>query len=193
MAFAGSDLYPLSVEQYHAMIDAGILTEDDAVELVEGVLIKRMPKNPRHELVLGLVHDALIRAGWSGYSIRIQSPVTLADGEPEPDVSIVRGDRRAYAVRHPAPADVACVIEVSQTTQAIDRGCKLQGYARAAIALYWVIDPEAQVVEVYTQPSVSADGVPGYGKVEKMTAGQNLTLELPGEKPVHIAVSEILA
>jgi hypothetical protein len=55
-------IWRLSVEQYHAMIQAGILTEDDPVELLAGWLVAKMPKNPRHSLMTQLVQAALTRA-----------------------------------------------------------------------------------------------------------------------------------
>ena len=130
-------LFRLSVEQYHAMIDAGVLTDDDPVELVEGVLVFKMPKKPPHTFVVEAVSE-WIRAGlFPGWFFRQQEPITLEDGEPEPDGVIIRGPRQDYRTRHPGPADIALVIEVSDTTLRRDRGMKLRSYARASIQVYW--------------------------------------------------------
>src|SRR2546421_6492315 len=83
-------VFLLTVEQYHTMIEAGVLTDDDPVELLEGVLVFKMPKNPRHRLAVRLLLDAingLLPPGWHTQS---QEPVTLEDGEPEPDGAVVR-------------------------------------------------------------------------------------------------------
>src|SRR5436190_21621112 len=103
-------VFRLSVEQYHTMIDAGVLTDDDPVELLEGILVFKMPKKPKHSLVVRLLTSAIDRALPTNFHFQAQEPITLMDGEPEPDGVIVRGQPRDYAERHPGPADVALVI-----------------------------------------------------------------------------------
>lgn len=82
---------PLSVAQYHELIRAGILTEDAPVELLEGRLVTKMPKDPPHRLATGLLREALQKVVPEGWYVDSQEPVTLSDGEPEPDVMVVRG------------------------------------------------------------------------------------------------------
>src|SRR5437762_1298817 len=104
-------VFRLSVEQYHTMIETGVLTDDDPVELLEGVLVFKMPKKPPHRYVVQTAQDvirAILPAGW-GY--QAQEPITLQDGEPEPDGAVIRGSQHDYLSRHPGPADVALVIE----------------------------------------------------------------------------------
>lgn len=145
-------VFPLSVSQYHRMIAAGVVTEDDPVELIEGVLVFHMPKNPIHEFVLAACSEALGAIVPAGWMLRSQSPVTLPDGEPEPDFAVVRGSRHDYIDRHPGESDVALVIEVSDSTLARDRGMKLRSFARAGIGEYWIVNIESRAVEVYTTP-----------------------------------------
>src|SRR5437899_3211819 len=106
-AVPAEPIYRLSVAQYHAMIRADILTEDDPVELLEGWLVVKMPKNPPHRLSTGLTRTALERVVPAGWYVDTQEPITLEDSEPEPDVAVVRGDRRQYADHHPGPQDLA--------------------------------------------------------------------------------------
>lgn len=94
-------IWQLSVEQYHQMIQTGILTEDDPVELLEGWLIPRMPKNPPHCLSTELAREAIAKLLPSGFFVSGQEPLTTDDSEPEPDVMVVRGARRDYVYRHP--------------------------------------------------------------------------------------------
>lgn len=89
-------IWRLTVEQYHQMIDAGILTEDDSVELLEGWLITKMPKKPSHSVATELTQDALMTVLPAGWFIKVQEPITTADSEPEPDIMVVRGVRRDY-------------------------------------------------------------------------------------------------
>src|SRR5205823_2588074 len=91
------------------------------------------------------------------WSLRIQSAITLSDSEPEPDLAVVRGDERRYAAHHPRPADVGLLIEVADSTLLGDRADKGRIYARAGIAIYWIVNLIDRQVEVYSAPSGSGD------------------------------------
>ncbi|MEO6861262.1 MAG: Uma2 family endonuclease [Microcoleus sp.] len=142
----------LSVEQYHAMIQAGILADDDPVELLEGWLVFKMPKNPPHRVATRLVRTALENILPPGWYVDSQEPITLQNSEPEPDIVVVRGDTRQYLDRHPGAEDVAIVIEVSDTTLGRDRTIKKRTYARAGIPVYWIVNLVEGQVEVYDRP-----------------------------------------
>jgi Uma2 family endonuclease len=150
-------IWRLSVDQYHSMIDAGVLTDDDPVELLEGWLVTKMPKNLPHTLATQLARDVLAGVLPSGWFINTQEPITTADSEPEPDVMIVRGERRDYVERHPQPEEVALVIEVAHTTLQRDRTLKLRIYANARIRLYWILNLEERQLEVYSEPFGAGD------------------------------------
>lgn len=145
-------IYRLDVAQYHAMIRTGVLTSDDQVELLEGWLIPKMPKNPPHRIATRRVYrtlDALIPAGWY---VDAQEPLTLSDSEPEPDVCIVRGATEDYTESNPGPEDVALVVEIADVTLERDRGLKKRLYARAAIPTYWIINLVERQLEEYSAP-----------------------------------------
>jgi Uma2 family endonuclease len=146
-------IWRLSVEQYHQMIHMGILTDDDPVELLEGWLVTKMPKNPRHRLSTQLTREAIAQILPAEWYVEDQEPITILDSEPEPDVAVIKGQRRQYRDRHPAATDVALLIEVSDTTLQRDRMIKKQIYARANIIAYWIINLPEQQIEVYTLPS----------------------------------------
>lgn len=150
-------IWRLSVPQYHRMIDVGILTEDDPVELLEGWLVTKMPKNPPHRLSTQLTREALSTLLPVGWYVDAQEPITLSDSEPEPDVMVVRGQRRDYADHHPGPGDLALVVEVADTTLQRDRTLKKQLYARAGIPTYWLIDLVNGQMNLYTQPFMDAE------------------------------------
>jgi Uma2 family endonuclease len=173
--FPSEGLFPISVEMYHEMIRAGVFDEDDPIELLEGALVFKMPKNPPHETSLGQCQDILPRHLLPGWLLRLQAPITLEDGEPEPDVAIVRGTRRDFQERHPFPSDVALVIEVADSTLGRDRGIKLRSYARAGIAHYWIINLTDRVVEVYSDPKTDAPE-PAYASTQIVTAAESITL-----------------
>ena len=145
-------IWRLSIEQYHAIIQAGILTSDDSVELLEGWLVFKMPKNPPHRATTRLVRTALENILPAGWYVDSQEPITLSNSEPEPDIVVVRGDTRQYLDRHPGAEDIALIIEVSDTTLQRDRTVKKRIYARAGISIYWIVNLVEEQVEVYSQP-----------------------------------------
>lgn len=150
-------IWRLSIEQYHAIIQAGILTSDDSVELLEGWLVFKIPKNPPHRVTTRLVRTALENILPRGWYVDSQEPIALSNSEPEPDIVVVRGDTRQYLDRHPGAEDIALIIEVSDTTLQRDRTVKKRIYARAGIAIYWIVNLVEEQVEVYSQPLVEVE------------------------------------
>ncbi len=148
-------IWRLRVDQYHEMIRTGILTSDDQVELLEGWLIPKIPKNPPHRIVTKLTRNALEKIIPDGYYVDSQEPITLSDSEPEPDIVIVRGNTRDYQDSHPEAEDVLVVIQVSDSTLDKDRGVKKRSYARAGIPIYWIINLIDETCEVYSNPDDS--------------------------------------
>lgn len=106
----------LSVEAYHRLIREGTLNEDDRVELLDGLLVAKMPTNPSHRIATRKTRVALERLLPAGWYADEQKPITLTTSEPEPDVAVVRGDTSDYQDRHPGPRDVSLAVEVSDAT-----------------------------------------------------------------------------
>ena len=184
-------LLRLSVQQYHAMRRAGILTEDDRVELIDGLLVSKMTKNPPHSLATELTRraldDALRSAGLAGaWHVRSQEPITTSDSEPEPDVSVVAGSVRDYHQAHPGPGDVALVVEIADESLRRDRGDKLAIYARAGVAAYGIVNLADRVVELYREPEGER-----YLRCEVCSVGETVTLEVGGAA-LAIAVDRLL-
>lgn len=153
----------LSIEQFHLMLGAGILTEDDPVELLDGWLVPKMIKNPAHRVVAELVRKALEGIVPEGWLVSSQDPITLAASEPEPDVAVVRGRLRDYLQRHPGPQEVALVVEVADASLQRDQTTKKRLYAQAGIPLYWIVDLLHRRIEVYSGPSGAVER-PDYGQ-----------------------------
>lgn len=182
--------YRLTVEQYHRMIEAGVLVEGDPVELLEGLLITKMTKNPPHDTSLSLTHYAIADLLPSGWVIRIQSAVTTGDSEPEPDIAVVLGPRRRYAKAHPRPKHVALLVEVADASLSEDRGRKARLYARARIPIYWIVNVREFKVEVYTDPKGGRS--PGYSRRRDYGIDDSVTLIIEGKEVGRIAVKELL-
>lgn len=186
--------YPIwrfSVAQYHDMIRAGILTEDDPVELLEGWLVTKMPKKPRHSFTNDLIVDTLRAMLPSGWSIRAQEPITTADSEPEPDIAVVRGDRRDYAERHPAPEDVALVVEVADATLQCDRTLKLRVYASARVPAYWILNLPERQLEVYGDPAGTEEQA-AYRQQAIYHEGDSVPVVIAGQEIGRLAVRDLL-
>jgi Uma2 family endonuclease len=184
-------IWRMSVDQYHAMVRAGILTDDDPVELLEGMLVLKMSKNPPHHVVTYLVRRALEHLMVAGWYVDSQEPVTTSDSEPEPDVTVVRGDVIHYLDRHPGPEDTALVVEVAEATLRRDRGIKKRIYARAGIAIYWLVNLVNQTVTVYTEPDSTATP-PDYRRHRVFRRGDQIPVVVDGLLLGHIAVNDII-
>jgi Uma2 family endonuclease len=181
----------LSIEQYHAIIQAGILTDDDSVELLEGWLVFKMPKNPPHRVTTRLVRTALENILPRGWYVDSQEPITLSNSEPEPDIVVVRGDTRQYLDRHPGAEDIALIIEVSDTTLQRDRTVKKRIYARAGIAIYWIVNLVEEQVEMYSQPLVEVEQ-PDYSQRLDFGRSAVIPIIIEGIEIGAIAVDAIL-
>jgi Uma2 family endonuclease len=181
-----------TVEEYHQMIDSGILTDEDRVELLEGWIVPKMTRNPPHDTVIALLHNRVLGPRLpEGWYCRGQSAVTTEDSEPEPDLAVIRGTERDHLKRHPGPKDMGLVIEVADTSIRRDRTIKLRLYARAGIPHYWIVHlPKAQV-EVYSEPSGPVDE-PTYGGRRNYGKTRTVPLILDGEVVSHIPVREML-
>jgi Uma2 family endonuclease len=181
----------LSIEQYHQMTRTGILTDDDPVELLEGWLVTKMPKNPSHRLCTQLTREALERILPAHWHVNDQEPITTEESEPEPDITIVRGERRQYLERHPAPADIALVVEVSDTTLPRDRTSKKRIYARAAIPTYWILNLVEQQIEVYTNPFGNT-AEPDFLDRHDYRTGDSIPVMIEGQEIGQLPVSDLL-
>jgi Uma2 family endonuclease len=190
-AGAPDPVFRLSVDQYHAMIRTGILTENDSVELLEGWLIKKMSQNPPHSVVTELTAAKLRELGLSGWCVRSEKPITLSDSEPEPDVALARGSTRTYVERQPSAADVAMVVEVADATLQEDQGLKLRVYARAGIPIYWIINVNQRQVEVHSRPTGSTEE-PNYADRQDYTDGSEVPVVIDGRQVGAIHVAELL-
>jgi Uma2 family endonuclease len=139
-----------TVDEYHEMARVGILKPDEHVELLDGEIVPMNPIcSPHAWCVKRLIETFAPLLG--RIRLSIQDPLVLdGHGEPEPDVVILRPGTPED--RHPGPADVLLVVEVADSSLAIDRGRKRRMYARAGIAEYWIVDLAADRLEVYRDP-----------------------------------------
>jgi hypothetical protein len=180
-----------TVPEYHAIIAAGILKSGDPVELIDGYLVQKMSRNPPHDAALDLFRAAVATYVKNAPMVRSQQAVTLMDSEPEPDFALVRGGPRSYAARHPRPADILLIVEVSDTSLDLDRGLKGVSYARNGLPVYWVVNLVEEQVEVFTDPDPAATP-PGYTTRTVYTRGQSVPVQLGTPVVASVPVADLL-
>ncbi len=188
---SGPQLYTITVKQYEQMAAAGILSENDRVELLNGLLVTKMTIKPPHATALGLLLDAFKLSLPAGWRVRVQDPIELDVSEPEPDAAVVRGDARTFAVRHPRPTELGLLVEVADSSLGYDRGDKLRAYAANGVTEYWIVNLIDRRVEVYSQPS-GPTAVPSFGSLTTYAPGQAVPITLDGTAVAAIAVVDVL-
>jgi Uma2 family endonuclease len=180
----------ITVDEYHQMIQAEVLTADDRCELIEGWLFPKMPHNPPHDYVMGQFDEYFTHAVFGNdWKVRFQSALTLPDGEPEPDVAICIGPNRRYATRLPTAADARIVIEVSDSTLTRDRGIKLQSYARAGVPEYWIVNLVERQIEIYSQPDAANAR---YGEPRIVMPEEEISVVLEGKTWLTLPARDLL-
>ena len=158
-----------TVDEYYAMACAGILTEDDRIELIDGFIIAMsLVGDPHVDCINNLTRLFVLRTDPKAI-VSVQNPVRLNDySEPEPDVVLIRPGRAGK----PGAEDVLLLVEVSDTTLDFDREIKRPRYAAAGIPEVWIVDLQGERVEVYREP-----GPEGYAEEASFERREELTVE----------------
>jgi Uma2 family endonuclease len=183
-------MYRFTVQQYRRMVETGILSENDMVELLEGWIVAKMTHNPPHDAAVNLTRCVIEPLLASGWHVRVQSAITTGDSEPEPDIAVVRGSLRRYVQSHPRPADIGLLIEVAETSLLEDRIDKGRLYARARIPIYWIVNIPERQVEIYTDPKGGKS--PAYRRRHDYGINDKLPLVIDGQEIARIAVKSCL-
>jgi Uma2 family endonuclease len=182
---------PLSVEGYHALLKAGILQDGDPVELLEGFMVPKMTKGPRHELVRRRVMRRFLALIPSEFFVDSQGAATLLTSEPEPDIFVIRGTEEDYADRHAGPAETVIVVEIADSSVRRDRNWKKRIYARAGVPSYWVVNLVDDHIEVFNQPSGDTPK-PAYATTGVYQLGDSVPVMIDGNEIGQIDVAAIL-
>jgi Uma2 family endonuclease len=176
------------VAQFDRMVQDGTIGKHERVELIEGLVVTKMGKNPPHVFAgkLGLKRlERLVSPGWH---VGKEDPVVVSEwGKPEPDLSVVRGTENDYLDRAVTATDVGLVVEIAESSLVTDRTEMNKVYARAGIPVYWIINLVDRQVEVYTQPSND-----GYRSREDFAWDQDVPVVIEGREVGRIAVSDIV-
>jgi Uma2 family endonuclease len=182
---------PLTVEAYHALLKAGLIEDGDPVELLEGFLVRKMGKGPRHERARRQLRRLLEKLMSDEFFVDEQGALTTGDSEPEPDVFVIRGTPDDYADRHAGPTETVLIVEISDSSVRRDRNLKKRVYGRAGVAQYWVVNLVAECVEVYSQPT-GRTKAPGYAGTATYLVGDQIPVVIDGKEVGQVAASAIL-
>jgi Uma2 family endonuclease len=180
-----------TLDEYHKMIETGVLIDGEPYELLEGHLVHKMSRGSPHDWAVQVLTKRLVRMMPDDWDVRAQCAITLPTGsEPEPDVALVRGET-SYRDHHPGPAEVGLLIEVSDSSLLIDRHDKGRIYAQNGIPVYWVVNVVDKVIEVYTLPSGPAE-TPAYARRDDYPVGAAVPVVLDGTTVGTIPVADVM-
>ena len=159
--------------EYDRMAEAGIFSQDDRVQLIDGDVVTMTPQNSPHASAIGKTERALERLFGMNVWVRVQMPLIVdPDSEPEPDLVVVPGTPYDYRDEHPRSALLA--VEVSDTTLALDRDRKRAIYARAGIQEYWIVNLAERCLEVYRDPAAAPGQASVYRSSQKLTPSDSI-------------------
>jgi len=171
-----------TAREYRAMAEAGVLGEDDRVELVGGEIVDMAPIGSRHLACVVALNHLLVEASGGRFFVSVQNPVRLGErDEPQPDLSLLRRRPLPEAPAPPGPGDVLAVLEVSDTTLSYDRNVKLPLYAGSGVPEAWVVDLAGQKVEVHHGPAAD-----GYRDLWEFGAGEKASSAVVGGLSVPV-------
>ena len=160
-----------TVAEYVRMAEVGILAEHERVELIRGEILEMSPIGSRHIAFVSNLTHLLVRSFDGRARVSVQSSVVVADDSmPQPDLVLLRlrhPSSPPYKVARPTQDDVQLLIEVAESSLRYDRSVKLRLYAEVGLAEYWIVDCEAEAIEVHRDPAAD-----GYRSVVRRTGDE---------------------
>ena len=176
--------------EYDKLIENGFLGPGDKIELLGGQLCVSEPQNNPHARAISLGLEAIQRALAPGWHVRVQLPIALDDeSDPEPDLAVVSGGPRDYADH---PARPALVVEVADSSLALDREHKGSLYARARLPEYWIVNLVDRVLEVYRESGSDAGAPYGWAYRVVLTLGPDEHVTPLAAPSARILVADLL-
>jgi hypothetical protein len=163
----------ITVKKYDSLIEKGILTKYDRVELLNGIIVEKPAKTPQRCYLSDKVTYLFFKLFDEIAIVRNQNPIWLDEfSEPEPDIVLAIPKDDEYENSHPTPDEIFLILEVSDSTLSYDRNTKGEAYARAGIRQYLVLNVPEKTVEDYREP-----GADGFQSKQTHRAGQEFNLE----------------
>lgn len=189
-------LYRMPEGVFDQMVKLGLLGPGDRAELLDGLLVEKMTRNPPHVVCTALLVELLRSRIPRGWFVAKEDPVRLPAGPsgyvsaPEPDVAVVRGEIRDYLARSPGPGDLALVVEVAERSLRDDR-LKAARYAWAGVPIAWIVDLDGRRLEVHSRPTGPMQNA-GYQECTLYDAEDRVPVVIDGREVGGIVVREVL-
>jgi Uma2 family endonuclease len=159
-----------NVDEYYRIAQAGVFSEDDRVELIEGEVVEMSLLGSTHQGCVDELSSLTTEKLAGSVIVRVQGPIHIDEySEPQPDISLLKPRQDFYRRSHPTPSDVLLVIEVADTSIEYDRSVKLPLYARAGIPEAWLIVLPKDLIELHSEPKNGK-----YQKVRRLRRGKAL-------------------
>lgn len=147
----------LSVTDFLAMGELGLFAPEERIELIDGEVYTVSPPSPQHAGMVKRIAKLLEQAYGDRCVVSVQDPLVLNEYRlTEPDIALLKPNASFYMDRHPQAEDALLVIEVSRTSLNYDKTEKLPRYAEAGVAEVWIVDVDAELLEVHREPFGSA-------------------------------------
>lgn len=179
-------LRQITVEEYDLMIESGVFDENDRIELLNGVIIEKMPKGTKHATLNDIIATRLIGQFGEQVCVRNQNPFLLDKfSEPEPDIVLAKPPFERYFDNHPTPKEILLIMEIADSILDYDRNTKGAAYARAGIVQYILLNVQEKTLEDYREPDVD-----GFQSKQTYRAGQ--TFNLVASPEILLQVSDFL-
>ena len=160
-----------TVHDYHKMVDAGILSEDDRVELIRGEVLAMSPIGTRHNAAILRATQALVRIVGDQAIIGVQGSIRLDEyDEPQPDVYLLRPKEDFYASAHAGPQDIFLIIEMADSSLEYDREIKMHLYAETGIPEYWIANLRDDTLIAFSDSRKK-----GYATIRQYQRGESIT------------------
>jgi Uma2 family endonuclease len=173
-----------TVHDYHRMVDAGILSEDDRVELIHGEILAMSPIGPPHNAAILRATQSLVRIVGDRAIVGVQGSVRLDEyDEPQPDLYLLRPKNDFYASGHAGPADIFLIIEVADSSLEYDQDVKMHLYAETGVPEYWIADIQNECVIAYSDIEGNS-----YRHVRRFQRGDTLAPKLLPECRIPVDV-----
>lgn len=141
-------LFTLTREQYYEIAEKYAF--DKKTELLEGMVLFKMPKSSIHNYFINSIFKLLLGLIPANSFIQTEKTIGFKNSELEPDISVVEGKPEDYVFEHPSSA--LLIIEVAKSSYAYDLA-KLSTYAEAKVQNFWILDISTNRLEFYSEPN----------------------------------------
>lgn len=178
--------YRFTVDEYRKLGEAGILSPESRVELIDGYIVCKPMQNLAHAFVLQELQNLLARLHGPRWAVRSQLPVHFPTSVPEPDIAVLAGPPSVYRDRRAEAADVKLIVEISDASLIFDSTTKAKIYASNSIPAYWIVNIPEKRFEMYSNPTNDT-----YRTRTDYVIGQSVPVVLDGETVAEFAVADI--